>query len=99
VYVLCLQLKEMKTKPEISKKSRKMQANYVPIYDRVNDIIRDKRENLNKINDEKKKKEKDILSSTVRDIPKSHYRKNSEMVSRGRPNSASNQWVSTQIDS
>jgi len=87
------ELKEMKSKPEISKKSKKMQANYVPIYDRVDDIIKDKKEHLNKINADRRKQEHETFTSTPSDIPKSHYKKNREMVPRARPNSCTNQWT------
>jgi len=83
----------MKAKPEISAKSKKMQSNYVPIYERVNEIIKEKKENLSKINAETAKQKHDTLTATPKDIPPSHYRKNAAMVSRRRPNSASSQWT------
>jgi len=85
------QLKEMKSKPEISKKSRQMTPNYIPIYDRVDDIIKDKKEHINKMDAEKRKKEEETLTAMPTDIPESHYRKNRGMGKRA--NSASKQWT------
>jgi len=87
------ELKEMRAKPEITKKSRQMTQNYIPIYARVNDIMKEKEEKRVRAEKMKEEKLEETLTSGPSDIPASHYRKNNKMVPRSRPNSAQKQWT------
>merc|ERR1711939_465372 len=84
------ELKEMKSKPEISKKSRQMQQHYVPLHLRVSEVIKEKADKVSKLQAENEKKEQETFSATPRDIPQSHYRKNK--TQRDRPNAAMKQY-------